>query len=70
MADFEFIGCGEAGSKKDAQSNAARSFCKFLVEQGLLDPASLPGPLEDKVCKFCLCFLCENCATVITADMF
>ena len=49
MEGFDFIGCGEAGSKKDAQSLAARSFCKFLVEQGLLDPSTLPTPLDDDV---------------------
>ena len=48
VPDFDFIGCGEAGSKKDAQSLAARSYCKFLVDQGLLDPSTLPGPLEDE----------------------
>ena len=47
MAEFDFIGCGEASNKKDAQSLAARSFCKFLVEQGLMDPSSLPAPLDD-----------------------
>ena len=49
MEDFDFIGCGEASNKKDAQSLAARSFCKFLVEQGLLDPSTLPAPLDDDV---------------------
>lgn len=49
MADFDFIGCGEAGNKKDAQSAAARSFCKFLAEQRLIDPSTLPGPLDDGV---------------------
>ena len=49
VADFDFIGCGEANNKKDAQSLAARSFCKFLVEQGLLDPSTLPAPLDNKV---------------------
>ncbi len=46
MPGFEFIGYGEAGSKKEAQGVAARVFCKFLVDQGLLDPSTLPGPLE------------------------
>lgn len=49
VSDFDFIGCGEAGSKKEAQSIAARSFCKFLVDQGLIDPSTLPGPLDEAV---------------------
>lgn len=56
---FEFIGYGEARSKKDAQGLAAKVFCKFLVEQGLIDPQTLPAPLEgvssswylNKACK-------------------
>lgn len=51
MDGFDFIGCGEANSKKDAQSLAARSFCKFLVEQGVLDPSTLPAPLDDDVSR-------------------
>ena len=43
---FDFIGYGEAGSKKEAQGIAARVFCKFLVERGLVDPSTLPAPLE------------------------
>lgn len=43
---FEFIGCGEARSKKDAQGIAAKMFCQFLVEQGLIDPSTLPAPLD------------------------
>lgn len=46
MPGFDFIGYGEAGSKKEAQGVAARVFCKFLVEQGLIDPSTLPAPLE------------------------
>ena len=49
VPDFDFIGCGEGGSKKDAQSLAAKSYCQFLVEQGLLDPSMLPGPLNEVV---------------------
>ena len=43
---FDFIGYGEASSKKDAQGGAAKMFCSFLVEQGLVDPRTLPAPLE------------------------
>ena len=57
MEDFDFIGCGEASSKKDAQSLAARSFCKFLVEQGQLDLATLPAPLDDDVSQYRETFL-------------
>ena len=46
MEEFDFIGCGEASNKRDAQSLAAQSFCKYLVEQGLVDPSTLPVPLE------------------------
>lgn len=43
---FEFIGCGEARSKKEAQGIAAKIFCQFLVEQGLIDSSTLPAPLD------------------------
>lgn len=46
MPGFEFIGCGEAGSKKEAQGIAAKTFCSFLVEQGLVDRSTLPAPLD------------------------
>lgn len=47
VTGFDFIGCGEARNKKDAQGIAAREFCRFLVEQGLVDPKILPTPLEN-----------------------
>ena len=43
---FEFIGCGEARSKKEAQGIAAKMFCQFLVERELIDPSTLPTPLD------------------------
>lgn len=46
MEGFEFIGYGEAKSKKDAQGTAAVSFCNFLVERGIISGASLPAPLD------------------------
>ena len=46
MEGFEFIGYGEAKSKKDAQGAAAVTFCKFLVESGVVSAASLPAPLD------------------------
>ena len=46
MEGFEFVGYGEAKSKKDAQGAAAVSFCKFLVEKGRVSAASLPAPLD------------------------
>ena len=36
---FDFIGCGDGRSKKDAQGLAAKSFAQFLVDQHLV-PAS------------------------------
>lgn len=46
---FDFIGYGEASSKKDAQGGAAKMFCSFLVEQGLVDPRTLPAPWRSVV---------------------
>ena len=46
MPGFDFIGYGEARNKKDAQGLAAKVFCKFLVEQGLISSQTLPAPLE------------------------
>ena len=43
---FDFIGYGEASNKKEAQGGAAKTFCSFLVEQGLVDPHTLPTPQE------------------------
>ena len=28
---FDYVGCGNSTSKKDAQSNAARDMCQYLV---------------------------------------
>lgn len=36
---IEFIGCGEAKNKKEAQVIAARAFCEYLVAQKRLQPS-------------------------------
>lgn len=38
---IEFIGCGEAKNKKEAQVIAARAFCEYLVAQKRLQPSEL-----------------------------
>ena len=36
---IEFIGCGEAKNKKEAQIVAAKAFCEYLVAQKRLQPS-------------------------------
>ena len=43
MPGFDYIGSGEARNKKEAQGLAAQQFCQFLVENGLIDPSTLPS---------------------------
>ena len=43
---YDFVGFGEAKSKKDAQGAAAVSFCQFLVEGGHVTADSLPASLD------------------------
>lgn len=45
---FDFIGCGEARNKKDAQGLAAQLFCQFLVQSNLVDGASLPATIPEE----------------------
>ncbi len=44
MTGYDFIGCGEAKSKKEAQGLAAQKFCEFLVSAGFVNPSALPTP--------------------------
>ena len=56
---FEFIGCGEARSKKEAQGIAAKMFCQFLVEQGLIDASTLPAPLDGVSQTLLVAYCCQ-----------
>ena len=38
VTGYDFIGYGEARSKKEAQAQATQRFCGFLIEQGLIPP--------------------------------
>ena len=40
---FEYIGTGSATNKKEAEQNAAKDFCGFLVGSGLVAADSLPA---------------------------
>ena len=39
---FDFVGCGNSTSKKDAQTNCAQDFCQYLVRNGFLKQTDLP----------------------------
>ena len=40
---FDYVGCGNSTSKKDAQTNAAKDFCQYLVREGKLNAAEVPS---------------------------
>ena len=44
MTGYDFIGCGEAKNKKEAQGLAAQKFCEFLISAGFVNPSALPKP--------------------------
>ena len=39
------MGLGSASSKKDAETNAAKDFCGFLIGAGIIPPDSFPDDL-------------------------
>ena len=43
MDGFDYVGCGNSTSKKDAQTNAAKDFCQYLVREGKLNAAEVPS---------------------------
>ena len=42
---FDYVGLGSATSKKDAETNAAKDFCGFLIGAGIIPPDSFPDDL-------------------------
>ena len=40
---FPYAGMGNSTNKKDAQSNAARDFCQYLVRQGQMKAEDVPA---------------------------
>lgn len=40
---FDYVAAGNSTSKKDAQSNAAKDFCSFLVRQGVVQGHEVPS---------------------------
>ena len=43
MEGFPYAGMGNSTNKKDAQSNAARDFCQYLVRQGQMKAEGVPA---------------------------
>ena len=39
------MGLGSATNKKDAETNAAKDFCGFLIGAGIIPPDSFPDDL-------------------------
>lgn len=46
---FTHVGMGNSTNKKDAQSNAARDFCQFLVRRGEMKAEDVPGMTQTQV---------------------
>ncbi|XP_078384818.1 ATP-dependent RNA helicase A protein-like [Oculina patagonica] len=42
---FDYVGLGSATNKKDAETNAAKDFCGFLIGAGIIPPDSFPDDL-------------------------
>ena len=47
---FPYTGMGNSTNKKDAQANAARDFCQYLVRQGQMKPEEIPAMGQTQVC--------------------
>lgn len=47
MAGFNYVGAGNSTVKKDAEKNAARDFVNFLVRNGNVNAAEVPGDAID-----------------------
>lgn len=46
---FVYTGMGNSTNKKDAQTNAARDFCNFLVRQGEMNAEEVPAMGQTQV---------------------
>lgn len=42
VPSFTYIGAGNSTNKKDAERNAARDFCNFLIRSGKVNANELP----------------------------
>ena len=42
---FDYVGLGSATNKKDAETNAAKDFCGFLIGAGIIPADSFPEDL-------------------------
>lgn len=42
---FDYVGLGSATNKKDAETNAAKDFCGFLIGAGIIPADSFPDDL-------------------------
>ena len=49
------MGLGSATNKKDAETNAAKDFCGFLIGAGIIPPDSFPDDLFVSVLCFEVC---------------
>lgn len=47
MPGFNYVGAGNSTVKKDAEKNAARDFVNFLVRNGNVLAADVPGDVVD-----------------------
>lgn len=47
MPGFNYVGAGNSTVKKDAEKNAARDFVSFLVRNGNVLAADVPGDVVD-----------------------
>jgi len=63
---LNYVGMGNSTNKKDAQSNAARDFCQFLVRKGDMTAEDVPAMGQTQVVCCLLgyliryrdCFIC------------
>lgn len=52
---YPYTGMGNSTNKKDAQTNAARDFCQYLVRQGHMQANEVPAMSQTQVsCRLCL----------------
>ena len=50
---FDYVGLGSANNKKDAETNAAKDFCGFLIGAGIIPPDSFPDDLFVSRSRLC-----------------
>jgi len=51
---LNYVGMGNSTNKKDAQSNAARDFCQFLVRKGDMTAEDVPAMGQTQVVVYML----------------